>query len=200
MDHFATKGLWNLVLSGYPRSGKTTLAKRVIAENPYFARIGVDELRDVLFNETYPCRDEFLIYSMMAEMRDDLLKRGYSIMIDSTAPDSITREFLLTTEVEQVNRLLIILNVDRAILIERIRGKFGDASKVYAWDKRWEKPKGKIPIFKFKNNDMEEFNASYACLKELVESESHPFKPEFHPHLLSLKEIKEALKDFLHKH
>ncbi|MDI6690728.1 MAG: hypothetical protein QME50_02525 [Candidatus Bathyarchaeota archaeon] len=49
------KGLWNIVLSGYPRSGKTMLAKRLIAENPYFARVGVDELREMLFNETPPC-------------------------------------------------------------------------------------------------------------------------------------------------
>ena len=44
------KGLWNIVLSGYPKSGKTTLAKRLIAENQFFARIGVDELRQMIFN------------------------------------------------------------------------------------------------------------------------------------------------------
>lgn len=199
MDGFVAKGQWNLVLCGYPRSGKTILARRLVAENPYFARIGVDELREMFFNETYPCRDEFLIYSMMAEMRDDLLERGYSIVVDSTAPDNATREFLLTTKVKQVNRLLIILNVDREILIKRNRQKFGDASPVFAWDKRWEKPKSCIRMFKFKSNNMKEFNAYYARLKELLESETHPFRPEFHPPLLSLKEIKEALKNFLHK-
>lgn len=199
MDGFVAKGSWNLVLCGYPRSGKTILARRLVAENPYFARIGVDELREMFFNEKYPCRDEFLIYSMMAEMRDDLLERGYSIVVDSTAPDNTTREYLLTTKVKQVNRLLIILNVDREILIKRNRQKFGDASPVFAWDKRWEKPKSGIRMFKFKSNHMKEFNAYYARLKELLESETHPFRPEFHPPLLSLKEIKQALKNFLHK-
>lgn len=195
----AVKGLWNIILSGYPRSGKTTLARRLVAENQYFARVGVDELREMFFNEVYPSRDEFLIYSMIAEMRDVLLKKGYSVVIDSTAPDNVTREFLLTTKVRPVNRLLVVLNVDREVLIKRNIEKFGDASLVFAWDKRWEKPKGNIPIFKFKSNNMKEFNAYYARLKELLESETHPFKPEFRPALLPLKEIREALKNFLKK-
>lgn len=194
------RGLWNIVLSGYPRSGKTTLARRLVAENPYFARVGVDELREMFFNEVYPCRDEFLIYSLIAEIRDALLKREYSVVIDSTAPDNVTREFLLTTEVKPVNRLLVMLNVDKEILIKRNIEKFGDASLVFAWDKRWKRPKGGIPMFKFKSNHMKEFNAYYARLKELLESETHPFKPEFHPTLLPLKEIWKALENFLKKH
>ncbi|MGQ9642086.1 MAG: AAA family ATPase, partial [Candidatus Bathycorpusculaceae bacterium] len=112
----AVKGLWNIVLSGYPRSGKTVLANRLVAENQYFARIGIDELRSMLFNEVPPCRDEFLIYSMIAQMRDELLEKGYSIVIDSTAPDNVTREFLIATRVKYVNRLLVMLNVDREAL------------------------------------------------------------------------------------
>jgi len=193
------KGLWNIVLSGYPRSGKTMLARRLVAENQYFARVGVDELRDMLFNQVYPSRDEFLIYSMIGEMRDVLLRKGYSVVVDSTASDNVTREFLLTTKVKHVNRLLVVLNVDREILIKRNIEKFGNASPVFAWDKRWEKPKGNIPIFKFKSNNIEEFNAYYARLKELLESETHPFKPEFRPALLPLKEIRKTLENFLKK-
>jgi len=44
----SVKGLWNIVLSGYPKSGKTMLANRLVAENQFFARIGVDELREML--------------------------------------------------------------------------------------------------------------------------------------------------------
>jgi len=126
------KGLWNIVLSGYPKSGKTMLANRLIAENKSFARIGVDQLRMMLFNEAPPCRDEFLIYFMIAEMRDDLLKKGYSVVIDSTASDNVTREFLTVTKVRHVNRLLVVLNVDREVLINRSVEKFGDAHLVFA--------------------------------------------------------------------
>ncbi len=192
----AVKGLWNIVLSGYPRAGKTMLARRLVAESQFVCRVGVDELREMFFHEAYPCRDEFLIYSMIAEMRDALLERGYSVVIDSTAPNNVTRDFLLTTEVKAVNRLLVVLNVNRDILIKRNMEKFDDARLVFAWDKRWEKPKGEIPILKFNSNNKEEFDAYYASLRELLESETHPFKPQFRPTLSPLKEIRKALKNF----
>lgn len=193
----AVKGLWNIVLSGYPRSGKTTLANRLVSENPHFARIGVDELRGMLFNEAPPCRDEFLVYSMIADIRDILLSKGYSVVIDSTAPDNVTREFLTATKIRRANRLLVMLNADREILIKRNIEKFGNAETVYAWDKRWEEPRGNIPIFKFKNNNLLQFEVYYTRLVELLESETHPFKPEFYPIPSPLKEIRKALKIFL---
>jgi predicted kinase len=193
----AVKGLWNIVLSGYPRAGKTILAKRLVTDNSCFVRVGVDELRKMFFCEAYPCRDEFLVYSMIAEIRDMLLKNGYSVVIDSTAPDNVTRQFLLSTRVKLVNRLLVMLNVDKEILIKRNTEKFGDAHPVFAYDKRWEEPKRNIAIFKFKSNTPAEFEAYYARLTELLESEMHPFKPEFYRSPLPLKEIRRTLQNFL---
>jgi hypothetical protein len=92
-----------------------------------------------------------------------------------------------------------MLNVERDILIERNIEKFGDARTVIAWDKRWQKPAGNIPVFKFKSNNPLEFEVYYARLKELLESEMHPFKPEFHRIPQPLKEIREALKNLLKK-
>jgi predicted kinase len=193
------KGLWLIVLSGYPGSGKTLLARRLVADYPYLARVGVDELREMLFYEAYPCRDEYLVYSMIAEMRDALLKKGYSVVIDSTAPDNVTREFLLASKVSLVNSLLVIFNVERDILVERSIERFGTARPIDAYDKRWENPKGGTAIFKFRSNTPEEFEAYYARLKELLESETHPFKPEFQQRILTLKEMRSALKNFLGK-
>jgi predicted kinase len=185
----AVKGLWNIVLSGYPKSGKTMLANRLVAENKKFARIGVDELRKMLFNEAPPCRDEFLVYSIIAQLRDYLLKKGYSVVIDSTAPDNVTRAFLLMTNVKNVNRLVILFNVEREVIIERNIALFGDATPISVWDERWEAPPLGVPIFKFKSNNMEEFEAYYARLAELLESEMHPFKPEFQRALESKRRI-----------
>jgi predicted kinase len=193
------KGLWLIVLSGYPSSGKTMLARRLVADYPYLARIGVDELREMLFYEAYPCRDEYLVYFMIAEMRDVLLKKGYSVVIDSTAPDNVTREFLLTSKVIRVNSLLVVFSVEKEVLVERSIERFGTARPIDAYDRRWENPKGGIAIFKFKSNTPEEFEAYYASLKELLESETHPYKPEFQQRILTLKEIRSALKNFLAK-
>jgi predicted kinase len=192
----AVRGLWNIVLSGYPKSGKTMLANRLVAENKKFARIGVDELRTMLFNEAPPCRDEFLVYSVIAELRDYLLRRGYSVVIDSTAPDNVTRSFLLMTNVKNVNRLVILFNVEREVIIERNIALFGDSTPVFVWDERWETPPVGVPIFKFKSNNIEEFEAYYASLTELLESETHPYKPEFQQSQPSKRGIK-ALKNLL---
>ncbi len=192
-------GLWNIVLSGYPGSGKTKLAQRLIADHQYFARLGVDELRAMFFNEPYPCRDEYMTYSMIAEMRDALLRFGYSVIIDSTAPFNVTRQFLLTTRVKPVNPLLVVVAVDKPVLIDRTVEKYGDEDKVLAYEKRWENPKEGFPVFKFKSNNVEEFDDYYARLKELLQSETHPYKPEFHPALVSGNGIRKALKNFLTK-
>lgn len=193
------KGLWNIVLSGYPAAGKTMLAQRLLAEKPCFARVGVDELRRMLFNENYPCHDEFIVYSMIAEIRDDLLKFGYSVIIDATAPFNVTRQFLLTTSIKPVNPLLVVVSVDRVVLTKRTVEKFGDDAAILAYDKRWETPKSDFPVFKFRSSSVEEFDAYYARLSELLESETHPFKPEFHPALLNVNGIRKALKSFLGK-
>jgi predicted kinase len=199
MDGSAVKGLWNIVLSGYPRAGKTMLAQRLVAEKRCFARVGVDELRNMLFNENYPCHDEFVVYSMIAEMRDALLRFGSSVVIDSTAPFNVTRQFLLTTQKKPVNPLLVIVSADRPVLLRRTMEKFGDSAAVLAYDKRWEGPDSGFPVFKFRSGSAEEFDAYYARLTELLESETHPFKPEFHSALLSANDIRKALKSFLGK-
>jgi predicted kinase len=191
-------GLWNIVLSGYPRAGKTKLAKRLLTDYQYFARLGVDEIRAMFFDECYPCRDEYMTYAMIAEMRDALLHFGYSVVIDSTAPFNVTRQFLLTTRVKPVNPLLVVVTVDRPVLVERTVEKYGDEEKVLAYEKRWENPKEGFPVFKFKSNNAEEFDDYYARLKELLQSETHPYKPEFHP-ALSSNGIRKALKSFLGK-
>jgi predicted kinase len=192
-------GLWNIVLSGYPTAGKTMLAQRLLAEKHCFARVGVDELRSMFFNENYPCHDEFVVYSMIAEIRDDLLKFGYSVIIDSTAPFNVTRQFLLTTSIKPVNPLLVVVSVDRAVLTQRTVEKFGDNAAILAYAKRWETPKSGFPVFKFRSSSAEEFDAYYARLSELLESETHPFKPEFHSTLLHVNSMRKALKSFLGK-
>jgi len=191
------KGRWNVVLSGYPNSGKTILARRLVAEYPGFVRINVDLLREMLFNEAPPCRDEYTVYSLIAEMRDALLRRGYSVVIDSTAPDNVTREFLMSARAKRVNELLVIFNVDREVLKRRSVARCGDANLVFAWDKRWDEPRKECCLFKFRSNNMEEFEDYYSLLTEVLESETHPFKPEFRPKMSPLKEVRTRLRTFL---
>jgi hypothetical protein len=128
-----------------------------------------------------------------------LLRLGYSVVIDSTAPFNVTRQFLLTTQKKPVNPLLVIVSADRPVLLRRTMEKFGDSAAVLAYDKRWEGPDSGFPVFKFRSSNAEEFGAYYARLTELLESETHPFKPEFHTAQNSASDIRKALKSFLGK-
>jgi predicted kinase len=196
MSRYA-KGTWNVVLSGYPRSGKTLLARRLVADYREFARVSIDELRDMLFHEAPPCRDEYVVYSLVSEMRDALLRRGYSVVIDSTAPDETTRDFLLTTRAKRVNQLLVVFTVNRGVLMARSIEKCGDTSLVTAWDKRWEDRRKECCLFKFRSNNMKEFEDHYERLTELLESETHPFMPEFTRPFLPVRGIRKRLRDFV---
>ncbi len=144
-----------------------------------------------------PGRVHDLFYD--CEIRDSLLKFGYSDIIDSTAPFNVTRQFLLTTRIRPVNPLLVIVSADRPILVERSIEKFGDDKTISAYDRRWEGPENMFPVFKFRSSNPEEFEDYYTRLTELLQSETHPFKPEFHPGLISGNGIRKTLKNFLAK-
>ena len=131
--------LWNLVLSGYPGSGKTVLAKRLVSENRGFVRLSVDDLRDMFFGSIEPEKDEEFVYNCLASLRDLVLRGGRSVVLDSTAPNNSTRQFLLKTRVEGVIRLVVLLMVEKNKIEGRNRER-GMTGAVEAWDKAWEKP------------------------------------------------------------
>ncbi len=85
--------LWNLVLSGYPGSGKTVLARRLTSENPNFVRLSVDDLRDMFFGPIEPPKDEEFVYNTLAALRDLTLRNGRSVVLDSTSPKNSTAQF-----------------------------------------------------------------------------------------------------------
>jgi len=170
--------LWNLVLTGYPSSGKTLLARRLVQDRPNFARISGDDLRTMFFNEPIPSRDEELPYSMLTIMRDELLRRRYNTIIDTTAPTNRTRAFLMNSKVARVDSLLIVVVASRQSLLERTRAR-GHFGAVEAWDKSWETPQSNIPTYKFRNDNLEEFNTNYYVLTELLNSRIHPYRRRF---------------------
>lgn len=156
--------LWNLVLSGYPGSGKTMLAEKLVLENERFARLCMDNLRRMLFNETYPCRDETQVFSILTTMRDLLLREGWSVVIDTTAPDDMIRTLLLDTKIQKVNSLLIVMKVARDTLMRRNR-RAGHLNAVRVWDQYWRDPPLTLQAIRFKNNNTKEFESSYRFLK-----------------------------------
>ena len=172
--------LWNMVLSGYPGSGKTVLARRLVSENEGFVRLSVDDLRGMFFGPVEPKDDDF-VYDCLASLRDLSLRSGRSVILDSTAPTNFTRDFLLGTRVQGVVRLLVVFVVEKTELEGRNRER-RVLGAVEAWDKSWENPRGGMPVFKFRNNSLAEFETSYYVLSDLLRSKVNPYRSRFTGH------------------
>ena len=170
--------LWNLVLSGYPASGKTVLARRLVSDNPRFVRLSVDDLRNMLFGPIEPPKEEEFVYNCLAALRDLVLRSGRSVILDSTAPKNTTRRFLLNTRVEGVIGLLVVFIVDKNELEGRNRER-GFEGAVDAWNKTWENPLTNMPVMKFRNNSLTEFETSYYVLTDLLRSKVNPYRRRF---------------------
>jgi predicted kinase len=174
--------LWNIVLSGYPGSGKTKLAQRLVSDNKDFVRLNVDDLRTMYFGRSEPSADEDFVYHSLATLRDATLVRRRSVVIDSTAPGNDMRDFLLATRIRNVTRLLILMVVEKSVLEDR-NSKRHFVGAVDAWDKVWQNPPKSMPVMKFRNSSIAEFETSYYVLTDLLTSEIHPFKRRFFAHI-----------------
>lgn len=174
--------LWNLVLSGYPGSGKTVLARRLVSENRNLVRLSVDDLRDMFFSRIEPPKEDEFVYNMLAALRDLALRDGRSVVLDCTAPTNSTRDFLLNTRVQGVVSLVVLMVVEKNELTGRNRER-GMHGAVEAWDKAWEKPSARMPVMKFRNNSLSEFETSYYVLTELLRSKVHPYRSRFLSHI-----------------
>jgi predicted kinase len=169
------------VLSGYPGSGKTKLAQRIVSDNTDFIRLNVDELRAMYFGRTEPSEEEDFVYNTLATLRDATLGSRRSVVIDTTAPGNDMRDFLLATRIRNVTRLLIVMVVEKSVLEDRNR-KRRFIGAVDAWDKAWQTPSNNMPVMKFRNSSPAEFETSYYILTDLLTSKVHPFKRRFFTH------------------
>ena len=176
------KKLWNIVLSGYPGSGKTMLARRLVSENSTFVRLSVDDVRSMFYGTTEPLGDEELVYACLASLRDVALRSGHNVIIDCTAPRNSTREFLLRTRVDDVVRLLVVILVSKTELERRnrMRNLVGASD---AYDQAWEEPLAQMPAMKFRNENQSSFDTSYYLLSELLRSNVSPYRRRFMEHM-----------------
>lgn len=158
------------------------LARRLVSDNPNFVRLCVDDLRDMFFSPIETPKDDEFVYNSLGALRDLTLGKGRSVVLDSTAPKNTTREFLLNTNVRNVTRLLVLLIVEKNELEGRNRER-GVHGATEAWDKAWEKPFTNMPVMKFRNNSLSEFETSYYILNELLKSQVHPYRSRFLSHI-----------------
>ena len=183
MGHLSfRRKLWNIVLSGYPGSGKTVLARRLVSENPTFVRLSVDDVRSMFYGKPEPTVDDELVYDCLASLRDFTLRSGYNVILDTTAPQNPTREFLLRTRVDDVLGLLVVMIVSKTEVDRRnLERKLIGARE--AWDPTWEEPSKRMPVMKFRNENQVSFETSYYLLTELLKTDVSPYRKRFLDHM-----------------
>jgi predicted kinase len=161
--------LWTILVIGPPTSGKSSLARRLIQSVKDSVRINPDEVRLMLFNDLAPVHDEDLVYKALTSLRDLSLKHRHSVVIDSTAPRRSTREYLLAGG-SRSRHLIVIMDVDKKILLERAR-EHDKLRPLRAFQEIWQEPHNNLPLFKFKNDNKEQFETSFYLLMEYINHE-----------------------------
>ena len=161
--------LWTILVTGPPTSGKSYLARRLLKTVKGSVRINPDELRLMHFNDAVPVHDEEFIYDALATLRKLALSHNHSVIIDSTAPRHATREFLLADS-SLSRHLVVVMNVDRKVLYQRAKVA-GKLSPLKAFDMAWQEPHNSLPLFKFRNDNEEQFETSFYLLMEYINHE-----------------------------
>jgi len=161
--------LWTILVSGPPTSGKSYLARRLLKTVEGAVRINPDELRLTYFDDAAPVHDEELVYDTLAGLRKLALSHNHSVIIDSTAPMHATREFLLADSTLS-SHLVVVMNVDRKILYQRAKAA-GKLLPLMAFEQVWQEPHNNLPLFKFRNDNEEQFETSFYLLMEYIKHE-----------------------------
>jgi adenylylsulfate kinase-like enzyme len=161
--------LWTILISGPPTSGKSYLARRLLKTVEGSVRINPDELRLTYFDDASLDHDEDLVYDTLADLRKLALNHKHSVIIDCTAPDHITREFLLGDS-SLSRHLVVVMNVDKKILYQRAKAA-GKLSWLEAFDLVWQEPHNSLPLFKFRNDNQKQFETSFYLLMEYINHE-----------------------------
>lgn len=73
-----------IVLRGLPASGKSTYAKRLVADDPMTVRWNNDQFREMAYNRRFvPKREEFVV-AMRDAFIEEALSRNLSVVVDNT--------------------------------------------------------------------------------------------------------------------
>ena len=149
-----------------------------MSENTRFVRVSVDDVRSMFYGKSEPTEDDEFVYNCLASLRDFALRTGYNVILDTTAPQNLRREFLLRTRVEDVLGLLVVMIVSKTELDRRNQERRLIGARE-AWDQTWEEPSKRMPVMKFRNENQVSFETSYYLLAALLKTGISPLSQTF---------------------
>ena len=164
-----------VVLTGYPTSGKSTIA-RYMQDELGFCKIGTDDIGEMLYGKSFPgvlqdeqgeLKESIMRYGSY-HLKMLLISEGFDTVLDVTAPtNDIRRQWLDTKHVNgefPAEKYLMTLRVDKEELLRR---PFPEI--VPFWDKHWEEPEENpvgYELLLYRNNTPQDREVIYADLKQ----------------------------------
>ena len=148
-----------VVLTGYPTCGKSTVS-RFLGQMGY-TRFSGDKISIELFGHTYPYKndeDPERIWRRIYQRRDESLKRGENVVIDTTAYDEQRRKKLFDTQTP-VDKYLVWLQVNSQTMNKRAEGRQWTEDSIKQWKNfvGWEDPKqNDYQLLVYQNNSQED--------------------------------------------
>jgi len=93
-----------IINRGIPSSGKSTWAKEFIKENQDFKRVNKDDIRLMLANKSFMPTQEDLVHQIFLSVCMNVLKAGYSIIVDNT---NLKQKYI-----EEINHLVEVYHYE----------------------------------------------------------------------------------------
>jgi predicted kinase len=104
-------------LRGIQASGKTTLAKSMVEEDPHVVRVSKDDIRSMLRGSSYNKSDERLVKQCEMACAVAALDNGYSVVVDDTNLTPSAWRFIAANK--GAKHVIHCMNVPVEIAIER---------------------------------------------------------------------------------
>lgn len=162
-----------VLLSGYPRAGKTTVAGYL--QELGFVRIARSPLREMLFGRTAPeltedhdfkPKEYDILWPTVNYMKLGLLPRGCDVVIDASAVYNDMRRQLLDTLSIDVEKHLIVLRTAWNEVVRREMERSGDLGYLQKLASDWQEPSPDLgcPVIEYHNNIPEDLETIKADL------------------------------------
>jgi len=177
-----------VVLSGYPSSGKTTIA-RYMQRELGFERVASDDLRLMLFGVAHPelmkdpeynLKEWEILWPLIDRGKAYLLTIGRDVVVDSTAAFNDLRRTLLNTRYGNVEipaeKYLAIIHVDKEVLRQR-----DHPDAIETWNSFWNEPESNpigYEVLSYVNNTPEDREAIQRDLRRRFEKRGELFVPK----------------------
>lgn len=177
-----------VLLSGYPGSGKTSVANYLV-DNFEFSRLGKEDIRLMAYRpkagqytmQPLWTQRESILNPLINDMKLLFLFRGFDVVIDTTAATTQARaEFLDTSNIGElcIEKHLIVLKVDREQLLYR-RGRCIIED---VWEKyiTWEEPETNpttSSVLYYQNNTPQDLEAICNDLRLRFERKNEIYAP-----------------------